>query len=75
MKFLLECVILEITTKSFRNREGAEQLYYVAQCYQPGIGVDEISMEKISLIAIWRKSARAVFTLSNLETASPVLLD
>ena len=46
MKFLLECVILEITEKRFRNREGAEQSYYVAQAYQPGIGVGEISISK-----------------------------
>lgn len=46
MKFLLEAVILEITEKHFRNKEGAEQSFYVAQVYQPGNGVAEISIAK-----------------------------
>lgn len=46
MKYLLECVILEVTQKSFRSNEGTEQSYYVAQAYQPGIGVAEISTAK-----------------------------
>lgn len=46
MIFRLDCVILEITEKRFRNREGAEQSYFVAQVYQPGTGVAEMSIDK-----------------------------
>lgn len=46
MKLTLECVILEITEKHFRNKENQEQTYYVAQAYQPGTGVAEIGIVK-----------------------------
>lgn len=44
MKYYLDCVILEVTEKHFRNNEGKEQPYYLAQAYQPGNGVAEISI-------------------------------
>jgi len=46
MKYYLDCVILEVTEKHFRTKEDKEQVFYVAQAYQPGNGVAEISLSK-----------------------------
>lgn len=46
MNYILECTILEVVEKSFTDKTGATRPYYIAQAYQPGVGVDTISITK-----------------------------
>lgn len=46
MNYLLDCTVLELTPKNFKDSNGNVQTYYQAQVYQPGIGVDAITISK-----------------------------
>lgn len=46
MNYLLDCTVLELIPKNFRDESGKAQTYYQAQVYQPGIGVDAITISK-----------------------------
>lgn len=66
MNFLLECVVLEVTEKQFLDNDGKEQTFFIAQSYQPGIGVGEITIAKDVVKSISPgKSGQFVVVLRN----------
>lgn len=42
MKYNLNCNVLEVNKKSFKNKENKEQAYFTLSVHQPGEGVAEI---------------------------------